>query len=157
MELTGDWEFPHLIVPVSSSKPDYAFGNKLNGYFKPDVCTIFNFDVQADYAGKTCSVIFLLPQKWQLETSTYSYKGEGNLSFFKLDEPATAKTTWNSRSHGQELGKKPIKPGQKIHVWSGPCQAGEKVAFAACADGTLELEYFQDFNPEPIGLYMPVC
>jgi hypothetical protein len=157
LDLSGKWEFPHLIVPVSQSRPNEPFGNKLNGYFRPDVCTIFNFDVHPDYAGETCSVIFLLPKKKDLKTSDYTYTGEGNLVFLKLDEPATVKTTWANKPEGEKLGKKHITPGSKTQVWSGPCEAGKRVAFAVCADGDLEIEYFQDFNPAPIGLYMPVC
>lgn len=83
-ELTGSWQFPHLIVPVNSAEPDKAYGTQFNGTASGTISTIFNFDIPASYAGKECSIEFLFPTQDQLETSAYTYSpGMFNFAFLK--------------------------------------------------------------------------
>ncbi|GAM86904.1 hypothetical protein ANO11243_049250 [Dothideomycetidae sp. 11243] len=58
--LNGNWQYPHLIVPVSSSSPNTAYGTQYFGTINSTVSSIFNFDIPASYAGKTCSVVSCL-------------------------------------------------------------------------------------------------
>lgn len=55
--LTGsNWEFPHLIVPISKSKPNKAYGTVFNGTASPDVSSVFQFDIPKSAAGKMCNL-----------------------------------------------------------------------------------------------------
>lgn len=68
-DLTGDWQFPHLIVPVNKAFPNKAYGTQYNGTSNSQVSSIFNFDIPAEYANKQCTLEFLFPTQEQLETS----------------------------------------------------------------------------------------
>ena len=156
VNLDGDFEFPHLIVPVDRSKPNKALGNKFNGTVSSTVCTTYNFDVHERLAGKTCSLVFLFPFQSELETSSFLFNGTGKLIFSKLDKPVTHDTTWNNKPYAYESVAGSIHPGEDVLVFSAKCPAGKRVGAQICGTG-VELEYFQDFNPSPIGLYIRAC
>jgi hypothetical protein len=156
VDLNGAYEFPHLIVPIQKDHGDVAVGNSLNGTIDSNTCTTYNFDVHPDHGGKTCSLIFLLPHHKDLDTSAYSFKGEGYLEFSKLSKPVTEKTTFNNKGVHEYLSAQAIEEGTSMLAWSGACEAGKKVGYEVCGEG-VELEYFQDWNPSPIGLYMRTC
>lgn len=83
------YQYPHLIVPVSSASPDTAYGTGYNGIVNSTVSTIFNFDIPSSYSGKTCSLVFLFPLQSQLETSSYTFSGNGAIDFKQLGSVAT--------------------------------------------------------------------
>merc|ERR1719197_328484 len=60
--LDGEYQYPHLIVPVSSENKDKAYGTSYNGTISPSVSSIFNFDLPYSYEGQTCSLVFLFPE-----------------------------------------------------------------------------------------------
>jgi hypothetical protein len=105
--------------------------------------------------------MFLLPEREKLETSAYSLEGSGNLYFFGLEAEATEETTWNNKAKGHpfDVGPTSIKPGQKTSIAQAPCAeaAGRRFGIQVCSDKDLSLNFFQDYNPEPIGLYVRVC
>ncbi|KAF2197613.1 hypothetical protein GQ43DRAFT_424203 [Delitschia confertaspora ATCC 74209] len=165
VDLSGPYEFPHLIVPIDEAQPNKAFGTQYNGAAGPKKCSIFNYDLPANYAGKTCSLIFFFPEKSDLQTSNYTLKGDGGLLISHLVNPATKETTWNSQAkelstenHAHIVGEiERLAPGHAYRISSHACSADRKIAFQMCSTGNLELEYFQDYNPKPIGLYIRVC
>jgi len=154
MYLTGNWQYPHLIVPVSKKSPNTAAGTKYFGTVNSDVSSIFNFDIPASYAGKTCTVMFSLPTQAQLQTSSFTLSGAGSVEFSKLNSVATQMTTYANAPAGKDLGSHMIAPGQAITVATGPCAAGGPVSYSMSSTGSLDLNYFQDYNPCPIGLYV---
>jgi hypothetical protein len=156
VDLNGAYEFPHLIVPVHKYHRNLPMGNKLNGTIDQWTCTTYNLDIHPDDTGKTCSLIFLLPKHEDLETSSYKFEGEGYLHFNKLSNPVNEKTTFNNKGAWTRVSTTAIEEDTKISAWSGPCEAGKKVGYEVCGEG-IDLEYFQDYNPSPIGLYMRVC
>ena len=83
------YQYPHLIVPVSSTSPNTAYGTGYNGIVNSTVSTIFNFDIPSSYSGKTCSLVFLFPLQSQLETSSYTFSGNGAIDFKELSSVAT--------------------------------------------------------------------
>ncbi|TKA81066.1 hypothetical protein B0A49_00686 [Cryomyces minteri] len=157
-ELTGNWEYPHLIVPVDPSKPDTALGTSYNGSISSKISSIYNFDVPAADTGKTCSLIFLLPKKSELETSNFTLSGTGAIDFGMLSSAATAGTTYDSiPSTAKDYGVTTVVPGNAYTIATFPCPAGERVSYKANAKDNTCLNYFQDYNPSPIGLYITVC
>jgi hypothetical protein len=155
---SGNYQWPHLIIPVSSSSPDTAAGTSYFGTISPNTSTIFNFDIPSSYAGHTCSLIFLLPLQSQLETSSYTYSPTGAIDFEQLSSPASTSTTWdNAPSVSSNLGEFSIAEGSSTLVSTFACPAGETVAYEAKAVGDTNLYYFQDWNPSPIGLYITYC
>ncbi|KAL8685169.1 MAG: hypothetical protein Q9218_007933, partial [Villophora microphyllina] len=157
--LSGAFEFPHLIIPVDKSHPDTAAGTSFNGIVSPTVSSIFEFDYPTSTEGRTCSLVFLFPTRDSLQTSNYTLSGTGGLSFTRLVGPATASTTFNNQPAANvTVGSVPnLQAGNNYVIASGMCFAGQRVTYEVSVIGSLDLNYFQDFNPAAIGLYITVC
>ncbi|KAL4745785.1 ubiquitin 3 binding protein But2 C-terminal domain-containing protein [Aspergillus terricola var. indicus] len=157
-DLSGNYEFPHLIIPIDSSSPDEAYGTQFNGTVTPTVSTIFNFDIPATDAGKTCSLVFLFPRQEDLETSAFDFSGDGTIQFSAVETYATQSTTYNNAPQiSQNLGQFTVSPGNSYTVFSFECPAGQTVGYEMSTAGTTQLEFFEDYNPSPIGLFITVC
>ncbi|OAK98386.1 hypothetical protein IQ06DRAFT_295714 [Phaeosphaeriaceae sp. SRC1lsM3a] len=157
-DLNGNYQYPHLIVPINSGSPNQAYGTSYNGKVDKSTCSIFNFDIPASYSGKKCSVVFLFPQQKDLETSSYTTSGSGSCSFSQLSSPATQSTSWsNQPSKKSDLGSMSVAPGNSYVIASGDCAAGQTVSYEMCSSGDYSLDYFQDYNPSPIGMYVRQC
>ncbi|KAJ0421578.1 ubiquitin 3 binding protein But2 C-terminal domain-containing protein [Aspergillus carlsbadensis] len=157
-DLSGDYEFPHLIVPVDSSSPDEAVGTSFNGTVSSTVSTIFNFDIPASDAGRTCSLVFLFPKQEDLETSAFSFSGDGKVTFGAVSEPATQSTTFNNApSISENLGDFTISPGHSYAISTFECPAGQTVGYEITNSGSTSFEFFEDYNPSPLGLYITKC
>jgi len=155
---SGNYQYPHLIIPISSSTPSTAAGTSYFGTISSNTSTIFNFDIPTSYAGSTCNLIFLLPLQSQLETASYTFSGSGGVEFEQLSSAATQSTTWdNAPSVEKDLGEFTLSEGSSTLIESFACPAGQTVAFEMSAVGDTYLYYFQDWNPSPLGLYITVC
>ncbi|KAL4962083.1 ubiquitin 3 binding protein But2 C-terminal domain-containing protein [Aspergillus stella-maris] len=157
-DLSGNYEYPHLIIPVDSSSPDNAPGSSFNGTVTSTVSTIFNFDIPQSDAGKTCSLVFLFPKKEDLETSSYSFSGDGQVSFAALESPAEMSTSYsNAPAVSQKFGDFTVSPGNSYTISSFECPAGSAIGVEMSNAGSTELDFFEDYNPSPLGLYITVC
>lgn len=155
---SGSYEFPHLIIPIDSTKPDTALGTQFNGEITSTVSSIFNFDIPSSDAGKTCSLVFLFPTQAELETSSFTFSGNGGIDFSMLSSVATSATDYaNAPSVMTDYGVTIVAPGNSYEIATFPCPAGTAISFEAKAEGDTSLVYFQDYNPSPIGLYITVC
>lgn len=156
--LSGPFQFPHLIVPVSSTHPDQAYGTSYFGQINTTTSSIFNFDFPPSYQGKKCSLVFLFPQKQDLQTSSYEYNSMGELAFSELESTASQKTTWkNAPKVKKALGSFSLRAGSDISVATFDCPAGTAQSFEVSSSGGLSLEFFEDYNPSPLGLYVTAC
>lgn len=157
--LSGTYEYPHLIVPVDKENPDTAGGTSYNGTISSTVSSIFNFDIPSSDSGKTCTLVFLFPTQNELTTSAFGLGGSGGLDVAELSGPATEETSYNTvPSVAKDLGgPSSVTPGNEYVIASGSCTAGTRIGYEVSATGSLSLNYFQDFNPSPIGFYITVC
>ncbi|KAE9365122.1 hypothetical protein N431DRAFT_518127 [Stipitochalara longipes BDJ] len=156
-DLNGNYQYPHLIIPVSKSSPNKAYGTSYNGKITSDISSIFNFDVPSSYTG-TCSLVFLFPEQANLETSSFTFAGDGNISITELNSVATQSTTYATQGNvASELGSGSVAPGQDVVISTFPCPAGKTVSYEMSSVSGTSLEYFQDYNPSPIGLYIRSC
>ncbi|KGO50720.1 hypothetical protein PEX2_063580 [Penicillium expansum] len=147
---TGSYEFPHLIVPVDSSSPDTAAGTSYNGTVSSTISSAFNFDIPSSDSGKTCSLVFLFPELQDLETSSYSFSGDGKIDFAKLSSAVDKSTTFNNLpSVAQDLGEITVSPGNSYVISTFSCPAGETVAYEMKNSGSTDLNFFEDYNPSP--------
>ncbi|KAK5128125.1 hypothetical protein LTR08_004178 [Meristemomyces frigidus] len=157
-DLSGAYQTPSTIVPVSSDSPDTAYGTSYSGEVNSTMSTIFNFDIPQSYAGKHCSLVFLLPAKADLQTSNYTFSGSGSIDFACLNSAASQETTWNSAPGvKQQLGSIAVQPGNSYVVSSGTCPAGTTKSIEMSSSGDLGLSFFEDYNPSPVGLYITSC
>ncbi|KAK6002581.1 hypothetical protein QM012_001331 [Aureobasidium pullulans] len=158
-DLNGAYQYPHLIVPVDAANPNKAYGTQYNGTVNSKVSTIFNFDIPASYAGKTCSTVFLFPQLDQLETSSYSFNDKGGFTIAILNGVANESTTYaNAPAVAKQVGSvDALKRGSSYTLSQDACPAGTRVSFEVTSTGGLDLEFFQDYNPSPLGLYVRAC
>ncbi|KAL2062444.1 hypothetical protein VTL71DRAFT_6710 [Oculimacula yallundae] len=156
-DLSGNYQYPHLIIPVSKSNKDKAYGTSYNGKITSDVSTIFNFDIPSSYTG-TCSLVFLFPKQDQLETSSFTFSGDGKFDFTQLSSVASQSTTYSNQGGVKtDFGVKTATPGSSVVVSSFACPAGQAVSYEISSASGSSLEYFQDYNPSPIGLYVISC
>lgn len=147
---SGNFEFPHLIIPVDSSSPNKAAGTQFNGKVTSSVSSIFNFDIPQSDSGKTCSLVFLFPKKADLQTSSFTFNGDGKIDFAALSSPATSSTTFNNApSVSKDLGTITVAPGNTYVVSTFSCPAGQTVAYEMKNAGSTSLDFFEDFNPAP--------
>lgn len=176
-DLNGAYQYPHLIVPVDANNPNKAYGTQYNGTISGKVSTIFNFDIPASYAGKTCSTVFLFPELDQLETSSYSFNNQGGFTIAVLNGVANEQTTYsNAPAVAKQIGSvDQLKPGSSHTLSMDSCPGGSRVSFEITSTGGLDLEFFQgkflitinsskpltnestDYNPSPLGLYVRAC
>ncbi|KAI7262007.1 hypothetical protein KC343_g4663 [Hortaea werneckii] len=157
-KLSKDFEFPHQIIHINSAEPDKAYGNFFNGTMTSTISSMFNFDVPADAAGKTCSLEFMFPEQDQLETSAYTISGDGKANFYTLEKPAHKSNTFNtSPKPDKYLGEYTLTPGTSSKIHSMACPAGKTIGIWMFSATGSSLNYFQDFNPCPIGLFMNVA
>ena len=157
--LSGTYEYPHLMVPVDESQPNTALGTSYNGTFSSTVSTIFNFDIPPGDAGKTCTLVFLLPDLKDLQTSSYTLSGSGGIDVKGLQAPADQGTTYSNvpASSGDVGSVASISSGNSYTISSGACAADQRIGYEVSATGSLALNYFQDYNPSPLGMYITVC
>ncbi|KAJ5809528.1 uncharacterized protein N7503_001746 [Penicillium pulvis] len=147
---SGNFEFPHLIVPIDSQSPNKASGTSFNGEVTSSISSIFNFDIPQSDSGKTCSLVFLFPNKADLETSDFTFSGDGKIDIAQLSETATKSTTFNNApSVSNDLGEFTVSPGHSYAIESFSCPAGKAIAFEISNAGSTDLTFFQDFNPSP--------
>lgn len=149
-DLSGTYQFPHLIVPVSSANSDKAYGTSYNGLItKADIRTIFNFDIPPSDAGKTCSLVFLFPRQDQLVTSAFAISGDGNINLAALAGVANQGTTYNNAPVvAKDYGTIKFSPGSAYTVATFNCPAGMRQSYSMSSTGT-DFHYFQDYNPSP--------
>ncbi|KAI9784918.1 MAG: hypothetical protein M1816_000554 [Peltula sp. TS41687] len=157
-ELSGPFEFPHLIVPVSSMHPDQIYGNTFSPKISDEFSTLFNFDIPPSDEGKTCTLVFLFPEETQLETSSFTFSGSGAIDVKELSGNALDTTTFDNMPEVEtDFGVTTVAPGNEYPIHSFDCPAGERITFELSTVGDTELDFFQDSNPEPIGLYITKC
>jgi hypothetical protein len=155
---TGSYETPHLIIPVDSSSPDSAPGTSFNGTVSSTISSAFNFDIPSSDAGKTCSLVFLFPELHQLETSSFSFSGDGKIDFAQLSAAVDESTSFsNLPSVSKDFGDITVSPGNSYVVSTFACPAGQTVAYEMKASSGTDLNFFQDWNPSPLGLFITTC
>lgn len=158
--LDGTFQFPHLIVPVSSAEPNTAYGTSYEGYVNDDQSSIFNFDIPAAYEGMTCSLVFLLPNREVLTTSNYEFNGQGGINVDELSAVANEDTTYDNKPETSDEGYGSISAlteGNSYVVATRECQAGARQSFEFSSTGGLELSWFQSSADGGIGAYISVC
>ncbi|KAF1344221.1 ubiquitin 3 binding protein But2 C-terminal domain-containing protein [Delphinella strobiligena] len=157
--LSGAYQTPHAVIPVNSNHPDQSYGTQYDAYIGGGNSTVFNFDIPSSYEGKQCTVLFLFPEKSQLETSDFTLSGSGSLTFEQLSSAVPLDVTYSSLPSGKsQLGKvETCTPGNSYVISSGSCAAGTTESIEVSASGDLSLEFFEDWNPSPIGVFITSC
>ena len=136
-----------------------AQGTVYSAHLSPAISSLFNFDIPPAYRGLTCSLVFHFPTRESLQTSNYTVSGSGGIEVVQLVSPATAKTTYdNLPAIAADVGSiADLRAGSSHVISSEACAAGSRIGYEISATGSLDLEYFQDYNPAPIGLYITAC
>ncbi|RYP05027.1 hypothetical protein DL765_009966 [Monosporascus sp. GIB2] len=153
----GEFNLPTLIIPIDSSKPDVAEGTSYFGEVSKTKSSVFDFNIPPSVGGKICKLVFLFPEQDDLETSSFTFSGAGELDFARLSRPVDQQTSYsNVPDVAEDLGQFTVKPGNAYDIASFDCPAGERVSIemANVAGGDTSLRFFQDYNPCPIGLFM---
>lgn len=95
----------------------------------------------------TCTIIFLFPEIADLETSSYTFSGSGDLVFSELSTAATEETTYNTApAVSSVLDTIAIASGNSYVVASGSCSAGTTVSIELSSQNDLNLVFFEDWK-----------
>ena len=141
-------------MPVDSTRPAQALGTSYNGVIVSTEDSLFLFDIPGNYHGKTCALVFLLPKKEQLQTSSYDLSGSGAVDVAQLAKTITQGTTWNSKGPiAKDLGVITVAPGSSAVVTTFPCPSGQQLSYQLSSVSGTNLTYFQDYNPPA---YVPI-
>lgn len=112
--------------------------------------TLLNFDIPPADSGKTCSLVFLFPERDQLETSYFNLFGSGQIDFSMLDKPALPSTTYdNAPDVKEDYGVTTVDPGNSYTIATFDCPAGQAVGFEMESRAGTDLSFFEDYNPAP--------
>lgn len=99
----------------------------------------------------------MLPTQAQLVTSSFTLSGSGAIDFSKLNAVATQGTTFaNAPGVAVDYGVTTVSPGNSYTITQFACPAGTAISFEMKSSGGTSLNFFQDFNPCPIGLFINV-
>lgn len=171
------YEKPQVMIPVDRSNPHRAYGPTYLGQVSQNFSTVFNVDVPAAYAGKSCKVFFSFPTLDQLAgsngTESYYFAGSGGVAFTRLEKPASLDTTWEDvfgdaggravSSNGTNgitpLGQTNMSPGHSYVVDRFACPAGSTLTYLITEPDKEDtyLVYLQNDVPVALGLFMSVC
>jgi len=75
----------------------------------------------------------------------------------QLKDAATQSTSYaNAPAVSKELGEWTLTPGSALHIATGPCSeiAGKVATYKMSGTESYKLDFFQDYNPCPLGLYI---
>lgn len=146
----SNYQYPHLVVPINSSSPDTEYGTQYFATISTHSSVLFNFDIPESYSGKSCNLVFLFPKKEDLETSDYTFSGDGKIDIAQLSSVASNSTTYhNAPSVSKDYGDITISPGHSYVVNTFSCPAGQTVGYQIKDAGSTYLHFFQDWNPSP--------
>lgn len=154
-----DFEFPHLIVPISKLHPEVANPNTYFPRITPsDLGTVFNF-VILHGGDQACELGFYFPRQDQLQTSSYTFAGPGNFTV-RINQPGSGAedgvTTWSNQPAPGPYDGFPktmkMEPGNYYSLFEGACLAGLWSITISSPDSSFS--WFQDYNPCPIGPYV---
>jgi hypothetical protein len=155
-----DFEFPHEIIPVSSSNPTVAYANTFIPYVTAgDFSSRFNFDIPPERSGQMCTIQFLFPEQNQLHTSFFQLDGFGTYSF-SLSPLGTGAVAGNTTFDHQPLPSYvhgfprsiSMQPGNAYTIGATICVPGEIAVTMSSTDSSLT--WFQDYGLCAIGLYI---
>jgi hypothetical protein len=154
-------------LPISREAPDYAFGNSYVAYISPDNTSVFNFDIpeSSPYSGN-CALLFLFPyaSTLNLQNAPFYFSGieeeqgeNGGLGFALLKGVADSEGTFHTIPKVRtDYGTTEVLPGNNYTIATFPCKSG-LTSYSVSSVGNVELDYFQDSAPSPIGLYIVPC
>ncbi|KAF2456909.1 ubiquitin 3 binding protein But2 C-terminal domain-containing protein [Lineolata rhizophorae] len=157
---------PSLMVVISASEPDTAFGGTQWPEITPDdKCTIFNLDLPGDAGNSTCTLKFLFPDHTQTSAPYYI---DGGMHFtFNGYAPGVGADTSTTYAMQPEDGPNPptppalLEPGNAYIINAGPCLVPEgvekfTVSGALCSSDST-FKYLQTSGMKcPIGFYVEI-
>lgn len=152
--LNGNSEPPHLLVPISSTAPNTAYGSQYSATVNATTATLINFDVPSADQGQTCTVTFF----WAAN-GWATLESPGGIAVSKLAEPASQGTTFANAPPASAVGSiGSVQAGNTYIIASGPCAAGQTIGYRLDSIQGLALTYFQDQDPSnAMGLFLTVC
>lgn len=133
---------------MDSDKPDDANGTSFFGTVSKTVTSYFKFDIPDSYADKVCTFKFIFPQVDQMETSSFTLTGSGNVTA-GFTRAVTENTTWNNAPKTTTKGNFTLQPGGSYALAKGECEAGGVVGFMIEGSEDTWFKWFQDSNPCP--------
>lgn len=165
-DLSSTFHYPSLMVPVDLASPDKAYGSTSYGQVSPNASTLYNFDISASDAGKSCKVFFAMPSQSVLRNaqgSDYYFSGDGSVVFSRMGTLANQATTLNdvAQMGRKDLGAVKLSPGNNYVIETFDCSnaigAGVSYMIAEPVGRDTCLIYYQESAPVSVGLFISTC
>lgn len=156
------------MIPIDLANPDKPYGSTSYGQVSPNASTLFNFDIPASDAGKSCKVFFSMPSQSVLQNaqgSNYYFSGDGAVVFSRMGSLAYQATTYDDVAYGRigrrDLGALKMSPGNNYVIETFDCGStigtGVSYMIAEPAGRDTCLVYYQEGAPVPVGLFISTC
>lgn len=156
------------MIPIDRANPDKPYGPTSYGQISPNASTLFNFDIPASDAGRSCKVFFSMPPQSMLQNAQaggYYFTGDGSVLFSRMGTLATSGTTYNDVALGRierrDLGALVVSPGHNYAIESFDCSSaigtGVSYMLAEPAGRDTCLVYYQEGSPIPVGMFISTC
>ncbi|KAK9802312.1 putative Ubiquitin 3 binding protein But2 C-terminal domain-containing protein [Seiridium cardinale] len=133
-DLSGTNHYPSLMIPLDRANPDKPYGPTLYGQVSANASTLFNFDIPASDAGKSCKVFFSMPSLAALQSGqsgSYYFTGDGSVVFSQMGAMANPGTTYNDVALGRigrrDLGAIKMSPGNNYVIETFDCSGAVRV------------------------------
>ncbi|KAF7523356.1 hypothetical protein G7054_g11811 [Neopestalotiopsis clavispora] len=167
-DLSSAYHSPSLMIPIDRAHPDKAYGPTLYGQISPNASTIFDFDIPASDAGRSCKVFFSMPPQSVLQSAQaggYYFTGDGSVLFSRMGTLATSGTTYNDVALGhierRDLGALVVSPGNNYVIETFDCASaigtGVSYMLAEPVGRDTCLVYYQEGSPVPVGMFISTC
>lgn len=95
-----------------------------------------------------------------METSDFTIEPHGpvSLDFSYLESAPADGTSYSSRpTVSKDLGRFDFEESDKHVIATFDCQSSDKIGVEVKGVDSTTFEWFQDYNPEPIGCYINIC
>jgi glucan endo-1,3-beta-D-glucosidase len=143
-------------VPIDKANPAKVVGNGFTAQLSSTISTVFVFDISPEHQGKTCNLVFYVPQvAASAGPAPFNIKTPGGIIVSRLaNDVATLKISANSVGSSTPVGRVPsVQPASQYTIGSAPCDAGQRVGYQVDALGGLTMDFFQMISPL-LGLFV---
>lgn len=146
--------FPTMIVPVAEGM---AYGPSFFINASSKVTTFVSFNTASNLQGN-CKLQMLFPPMDQLQTSSYSMSGDGQVTLCSCNSPVTSSTTFSNAPQMGECWTSSVRENQgTVTFGSMSCPSNGQATFAVKTTGNMAISMFEDFNQPPVGIVMTSC
>lgn len=149
--IPSPFQAPILIVPFEKANPKKVLAEEYTAQLSPIVSTIFVFNIDPAYQGKTCTLALHVPLAFDFSAfSPLHINAPGGVTVSRVDNAVPMLS-----ASGPVGSVASVDFGHDYNIASGPCEGGQRVGYQVDSVGGLTMDFFQLVNP-PLGFFLLV-